>query len=896
MTLTKPGKNDGKVTAFVKHSENGRLWKLGAEELFLLTELDRGQDPAVIASDFQKQFGKSVKSSVVTGFARQMLGAGVLKQVAETDVPPSPAAKTPKPAATDEDTPEESRESDDDMAQLEDLVFNEDPTGDAPKDAEAKAKKPKGPKPDGAPKTRLFGGGKKAAAPSGLADPSIANRDVKFERGGFSADEPLKMPGLLHLFDPSALLRGLNGVFGFWSYVSWLLYPLVLFAILVVLQRPLEFMLGLAESRELFSRIGFLVISFFTVNLFTTLVTGVVAHRQGAEIKSFGLIFLLFVLPRFAIDQLSVYRLEKQGKLAFFAAGLKARLFLFGFSTVIWVVMRQSGTIIPDLAVAISLISAFSFLLMALPLLQGDGYRWLSTYYDQPMLRQRSFAYLLGQSEKMNEHFGVPTRAEKWAFASYGLGAVLVTGMIAGLLLVVVTRALEGRFGGTGVVMLAVLIAVALTWMAVMKRNQKAAGEALVKAEIADKIAEHQAARGRSESTELVPVDRPRGQLIPQGQRTGTAIARPAATAVGMPRQGGGRQLSGVYADDAPVAPTRWFLRLIAVGALTAFCYAAFLPYSYDVGGDFTILPDARSSVSARVAGELIEINVAEGEVVEAGQVLARLSEAQPRLMVATAEADLASARNRLQQLLDGPPEEDVQVAREQVRTAELALPFAEGQAERAENLLSRGAISTAEAERFQRAFIEAQQALNSANANLESVLAPATASEIAIAEAEIERINAQLEFAQLALESVEIRAPVAGRVVTENVALILGTFLDVGDLFVEIEDHKIARAEVSVSETDIGLVKVGDTVRLKAWATSEEERTGQVIALAPLAEDLDLGRVVRVKTQFENTGGFYRPGMTGFAKIDGAEMPAWQAFTRLFDRFFRIEVWGWIP
>ena len=49
-------------------------------------------------------------------------------------------------------------------------------------------------------------------------------------------------------------------------------------------------------------------------------------------------------------------------------------------------------------------------------------------------------------------------------------------------------------------------------------------------------------------------------------------------------------------------------------------------------------------------------------------------------------------------------------------------------------------------------------------------------------------------------------------------------------------------------------------------------------------------------KTQFNNENGFFRPGMTGFAKIEGAEMPAWRAFTRLVDRFFRIEVWGWIP
>ena len=908
VTVTRPENgagNGGKgaVAAFVKHSENGRLWKLGAEELFLLTQLDAGKPPAAIAADFEAAFDKRVKPQVVEGFARQMLGAGVLRQLDEAEATQVAAAvASPAPPPDDTDTSEAPVPPDDELAQLEDLVFAEDPQSDTgngngrrdksqDKPQDKPRDKPAGPKPKGAPKTRLFGGRKDKPAATGVADPTIANRQVKFERNTAN-DIPDRMPGLLHLFDPTALLRALNGVFGGWARVSWLLYPLTLFAILVVLHRPLEFAFGLAGSRELFSRVGFLVISFFTVNLFATLATGVVAMRRGAAVNSFGLIFILFVLPRFAVDQLGVYRLEKEDKLAVFATGLKARLFLFGLSTVLWVVTRQSGTIIPDVAVAVSLLSAFTFLLTALPLLQGDGYRWLSTYYDQPMLRQRAFAYLLGQSEKLNEHFGEPTRGEKWAFVSYGLAAAVVSGLILVLLAVVITRALEGRFGGTGVLMFAGLVATGLVWLSVMKRNQKKAGEAIVRAEIADKIAERQAAK--TTGTALVPLDRPAGQLMPLGQRTGTALARPAPTALGQPRSP--RQLTGVYADNAPEGPTRWLLRLIAAAALTVACYVGFLPYAYNVGGDFTILPDARSSVSARVAGELVEISVTEGEVVEPGQVLARLSEAQPRFMVSTAQAELSRAQSRLQQLLDGPPDEDVLVAREQVRTAELALPFAQGQAERAENLLSRGAISTAEAERFQRAYIEAQQALNSANANLERVLAPATDSEIAIAEADVERIVAQLEFAELALESVEIRAPVGGRVVTENVALALGTYLDVGDLFVEIEDHQIARAEVSVSETDIGLVAIGDTVRLKAWANSDEERVGQVVALAPLAEDQDLGRIVRVKTQFENTGGFFRPGMTGFAKIDGETMPVWAAFTRLFDRFFRIEVWGWIP
>jgi len=210
--------------------------------------------------------------------------------------------------------------------------------------------------------------------------------------------------------------------------------------------------------------------------------------------------------------------------------------------------------------------------------------------------------------------------------------------------------------------------------------------------------------------------------------------------------------------------------------------------------------------------------------------------------------------------------------------------------------LLARDAISTVDAERFQSQYETAQADLRTAKANLAAVEAPATATQITIREADIASLEADLAFRLGQLAQAEIHAPVAGRIVTENVAFLRGHFLNVGDVFVEIEDHTMARADVKVSESDIGVIAVGDRVWLKAWANSDRQIEGTVIAVAPMAEAEAFGMAVRVKTEFPNTDGFFRPGMTGFAKVEGAEMATWRAYTRMFDRFFRIEVWSWIP
>jgi len=53
---------------------------------------------------------------------------------------------------------------------------------------------------------------------------------------------------------------------------------------------------------------------------------------------------------------------------------------------------------------------------------------------------------------------------------------------------------------------------------------------------------------------------------------------------------------------------------------------------------------------------------------------------------------------------------------------------------------------------------------------------------------------------------------------------------------------------------------------------------------------------MVRVTSELENRNGTLKSGLTGYAKIEGEEMPAALAFTRVVVRFFQIEFWSWLP
>ena len=80
-------------------------------------------------------------------------------------------------------------------------------------------------------------------------------------------------------------------------------------------------------------------------------------------------------------------------------------------------------------------------------------------------------------------------------------------------------------------------------------------------------------------------------------------------------------------------------------------------PYRQDIRASYeataTLTSDADAPIIARVAGELVELLVEEGDTVKAGQVLARLDGQRLRLEMLAAKANLASASREFKRNID---------------------------------------------------------------------------------------------------------------------------------------------------------------------------------------------------------------------------------------------------
>jgi multidrug resistance efflux pump len=191
-----------------------------------------------------------------------------------------------------------------------------------------------------------------------------------------------------------------------------------------------------------------------------------------------------------------------------------------------------------------------------------------------------------------------------------------------------------------------------------------------------------------------------------------------------------------------------------------------------------------------------------------------------------------------------------------------------------------------------------AEREVQEARARLQVLLAGSRPEEIQAAEAVLARLGAQREHLLEQLRRAEIRSPAAGVVTTPRPREKLGEYVAKGDLLVEVHELDRIRAEIAVPEQEIGDVRVGQPVVLKARAFPGTSFEGRVTAIAPAAvKDTEAawrGRTVRVTTAIENPAQRLRPEMTGTAKIYCGSRRIGELVTRRLARYVRVEVWSW--
>jgi RND family efflux transporter MFP subunit len=218
------------------------------------------------------------------------------------------------------------------------------------------------------------------------------------------------------------------------------------------------------------------------------------------------------------------------------------------------------------------------------------------------------------------------------------------------------------------------------------------------------------------------------------------------------------------------------------------------------------VVARTKASVSAKTAGRLASLNVSEGSYVHAGDVIARLDNADYQAAISQAEANIASAEASV---IEAAADRD-QALKESNRLRDV---------------------------RAQNALLVSQQELDQALSR--------TAQAEARSSAAIARKRAAesgLKLAQATNENTIIRAPFTGTVlrkeaeVGEVVAPSVGGGLTRGAV-VTMADLTTLEVEVDVNETYIGRVKNGMRARITLDAYPDTTFRGAVRQVVPTAD-----------------------------------------------------------
>lgn len=235
----------------------------------------------------------------------------------------------------------------------------------------------------------------------------------------------------------------------------------------------------------------------------------------------------------------------------------------------------------------------------------------------------------------------------------------------------------------------------------------------------------------------------------------------------------------------------------MALGAAVLAAGLGYGAYEWLIGSRYVSTDNAYvaaeiAQVTPLVAGPVTSVRVVDTQNVERGDVLVTLDDADARIAVAEAEAELARAERRINQTVAtsgslaaqvAAREADIIRARAGVAEARSALSKAKVDLDRRKALSSSGAVSGEELTAATNAFDGARASLAAAEAALAQAVSGRAAAQgqLAANEAlvrgttvdtnpEVRAARARLDAARLALARTVIRAPVDGVVARRQV------------------------------------------------------------------------------------------------------------------------------
>ena len=318
-------------------------------------------------------------------------------------------------------------------------------------------------------------------------------------------------------------------------------------------------------------------------------------------------------------------------------------------------------------------------------------------------------------------------------------------------------------------------------------------------------------------------------------------------------------------------------LLVVAVAGGSAYYFANKNNHTSDTTLKISGTIEAHESVVGfKVPGRLVELPIEEGQLVKAGDLLAKLDQTDYRQQVEIDEAMVKNREAELHLSLSGSRNQEKRSAEQALVDAQATLELSKADAQRYQALYENDVVSAQVRDTYSTNLKRAQASYERAKQNLDLVNEGVRKEQIAINQAGVHSARQTLGLSKIKLDYTSLFAPTTGVALVRHAEV--GEVMAPGTPVVTIADLDHLWLRGYISETDIGKVKLGQQVAIKSDTFPGTSHTGKISFISAQAEFTPksvethkerVTLVYRVKIDLDNSTHELKPGMPADAYIE---------------------------
>ncbi|HKY35663.1 MAG TPA: HlyD family efflux transporter periplasmic adaptor subunit [Polyangiaceae bacterium] len=322
--------------------------------------------------------------------------------------------------------------------------------------------------------------------------------------------------------------------------------------------------------------------------------------------------------------------------------------------------------------------------------------------------------------------------------------------------------------------------------------------------------------------------------------------------------------------------PSRWILLAVLGSAgLALGCQVARGAEPASLQG---VVELEETPIGFELGGRLTQLLVKEGDVVEAGAVLARIDDTLEQSSRAARESEAQVARQQASAVKAGARGEEVRSLASRVAAARATEELLQKQATRERTLLEKGVIAAAAVDDIEGQLARATAEREALEHSLKLLRQGARQEDVSVAEARAQAALAVLELNDARLVRHELKSPIRGTILDVNFEP--GEVVGAGSPVFTLADTHQPYVDVFVPQAEISRVKVGQGARIKVDALSVElpgkvEHIARRTEFTPrylFSERERSTLVVRVRVRIEDPKEQMRAGVPAFVRLSGGQ------------------------